>query len=215
MYTFDYYTFGVVCQRSRQPGWAVPGTSPLNDQAGCSAAGLGLQTAVEKLGEPPSLSEDARGKLNDLIAGTDLQTFYGPIKFARRARCWSTSRADRSRRSRRQTRQRRRSSVRWPAGLNTARRQCGGRAGCADRQPTGRGFAPRGHKVFVDRAHASGHGRMSLPRCSAQIRKPCLGCAATHAAPPVISSRNSPRFRFPYRARRPMRRRRRRPLTIN
>ena len=64
------------------PGWTVPGTSALNDQAGCSAAGLVLQTAVEKLGEPPSLSEDARGKLNDLIAGTDLQTFYGPIKFA-------------------------------------------------------------------------------------------------------------------------------------
>jgi branched-chain amino acid transport system substrate-binding protein len=41
-----------------------------------------LQTAVEKLGQPPSLSEDARGKLNDLIASTDLQTFYGPIKFA-------------------------------------------------------------------------------------------------------------------------------------
>jgi branched-chain amino acid transport system substrate-binding protein len=58
------------------------GSPPDYTAAGCSAAGLVLQTAVEKLGEPPSLSEDARGKLNDLIAGTDLQTFYGPIKFA-------------------------------------------------------------------------------------------------------------------------------------
>ena len=54
------------------------GSPPDYTAAGCSAAGLVLQTAVEKLGEPPSLSEDARGKLNDLIAGTDLQTFYGP-----------------------------------------------------------------------------------------------------------------------------------------
>jgi branched-chain amino acid transport system substrate-binding protein len=58
------------------------GSPPDYTAAGCSAAGRVLQTAVEKLGEKPSLSEDARGKLNDLIAGTDLQTFYGPIKFA-------------------------------------------------------------------------------------------------------------------------------------
>jgi hypothetical protein len=45
-------------------------------------AGLVLQSAVEKLGQPPSLSEDNRSKLNDLIAATDIQTFYGPIKFA-------------------------------------------------------------------------------------------------------------------------------------
>jgi branched-chain amino acid transport system substrate-binding protein len=50
--------------------------------AGCSAAGQVLHAAVEKLGETPSLSEDARVKLNDLIAGTDLTTFYGPIRFA-------------------------------------------------------------------------------------------------------------------------------------
>ena len=58
------------------------GSPPDYTAAGCSAAGQVLQAAVEKLGEPPSLSEDARGKLNELIAGTDLQTFYGPIKFA-------------------------------------------------------------------------------------------------------------------------------------
>ena len=50
--------------------------------AGCSAAGRVLQAAVEKLGQSPALSEDDRGKLNDLIAATDLPTFYGPIKFA-------------------------------------------------------------------------------------------------------------------------------------
>ena len=48
------------------------GSPPDYTAAGCSAAGLVLQAAVEKLGETPSLSEDARGKLNDLIAGTDL-----------------------------------------------------------------------------------------------------------------------------------------------
>lgn len=58
------------------------GSPPDYTAAGCSAAGLVLQKAVEKLAQPPSLSEDNRGKLNDLIAQTDLQTFYGPIKFA-------------------------------------------------------------------------------------------------------------------------------------
>ena len=58
------------------------GSPPDYTAAGCSAAGRVLQAAVEKLGEPPSLSEDARVKLNDLIAGTDLETFYGPIRFA-------------------------------------------------------------------------------------------------------------------------------------
>lgn len=58
------------------------GSPPDYTAAGCSAAGRVLQAAVEKLGETPTLSEEARGKLNDLIAGTDLQTFYGPIKFA-------------------------------------------------------------------------------------------------------------------------------------
>ena len=50
--------------------------------AGCSAAGIVLQKAVEELGETPSLSEDARVKLNDVIAKTSLDTFYGPIEFA-------------------------------------------------------------------------------------------------------------------------------------
>lgn len=58
------------------------GSPPDYTAAGCSAAGRVLQAAVEKLGVTPSLSEDARGKLNDLIAATDMETFYGPIKFA-------------------------------------------------------------------------------------------------------------------------------------
>ena len=58
------------------------GSPPDYTAAGCSAAGQVLQAAAEKLGQPPSLSEDARVKLNDLIAATDLTTFYGPIRFA-------------------------------------------------------------------------------------------------------------------------------------
>jgi len=61
---------------------AQHGSPPDYTAGGCSASGLVLQAAVEKLGEKPSLSEDARGKLNDLIAGTDLTAFFGPIKFA-------------------------------------------------------------------------------------------------------------------------------------
>jgi branched-chain amino acid transport system substrate-binding protein len=61
---------------------AQHGSPPDYTAAGCSAAGQVLQAAVEKLGEPPSLSEDSRGKLNALIAGTDLQSFFGPVKFA-------------------------------------------------------------------------------------------------------------------------------------
>lgn len=58
------------------------GSPPDYTAAGCSASGQVLQAAVEQLGETPSLSEEARVKLNDLIGGTDLQTFYGPIRFA-------------------------------------------------------------------------------------------------------------------------------------
>ncbi|MGH3358102.1 MAG: hypothetical protein ACRDO7_04825, partial [Nocardioidaceae bacterium] len=58
------------------------GSAPDYTAAGCSAAGQVLQAAVEELGETPSLSEDARVQLNDLIAKTSLDTFYGPIEFA-------------------------------------------------------------------------------------------------------------------------------------
>ncbi|MDN5854498.1 MAG: ABC transporter substrate-binding protein, partial [Actinomycetia bacterium] len=58
------------------------GSPPDYTAAGCSAAGIVLQRAVEELGETPSLSEDARVKLNDVIAKTSVDTFYGPIEFA-------------------------------------------------------------------------------------------------------------------------------------
>jgi branched-chain amino acid transport system substrate-binding protein len=49
--------------------------------AGCAASALVLQLAFQKLGKPPGLSAADRVKLNDLIAATNLHTFYGPIKF--------------------------------------------------------------------------------------------------------------------------------------
>jgi branched-chain amino acid transport system substrate-binding protein len=49
--------------------------------AGCAASALVLARALEKLGKAPSLAQEDRVKLNQLIAQTDLETFYGPIKF--------------------------------------------------------------------------------------------------------------------------------------
>jgi hypothetical protein len=40
------------------------------------------QPLTEMAEEATRLFEDARGKLNELIAGTDMETFYGPIRFA-------------------------------------------------------------------------------------------------------------------------------------
>ncbi|HYP92090.1 MAG TPA: hypothetical protein VER34_02680, partial [Mycobacterium sp.] len=74
---------------------------------------------------------DARVKLNDLIAGTDLQTFYGPIRFASEGDHFHNNtaldpmlvqiQAGRSRRSHRRSRHKRRSSTRsprWAAALD-------------------------------------------------------------------------------------------------
>lgn len=58
------------------------GSAPDYTAAGCSAAGEVLQLALQKLGERPSLSEDAKVKLNGLLGKTDVETFYGKIKFA-------------------------------------------------------------------------------------------------------------------------------------
>lgn len=58
------------------------GSPPDYTAAGCSAAGEVLQLALEELGEAPSLSEEARVQLNSILAKTDVDTFYGPIKFA-------------------------------------------------------------------------------------------------------------------------------------
>ncbi|MGH7077687.1 MAG: amino acid ABC transporter substrate-binding protein [Acetobacteraceae bacterium] len=49
--------------------------------AACAASGLVLQLALAQLGKPPGLSQADRRQLTDLIAKTDIHTFYGPIKF--------------------------------------------------------------------------------------------------------------------------------------
>lgn len=49
--------------------------------AGCSVSGEVLQLALAKLGKPPTLAQEDRTKLNQLIAQTDVKTFYGPIRF--------------------------------------------------------------------------------------------------------------------------------------
>jgi branched-chain amino acid transport system substrate-binding protein len=49
--------------------------------AGCTASVLVIQQALQKLGKAPGLSTGDKAKLNQLIAATDLQSFYGHIKF--------------------------------------------------------------------------------------------------------------------------------------
>jgi branched-chain amino acid transport system substrate-binding protein len=49
--------------------------------AGCAASAYVLQQALQKLGKGPGLSTEDKTKLNQLIAATDLQSFYGHIKF--------------------------------------------------------------------------------------------------------------------------------------
>ena len=61
---------------------AAYGSPPDYTAGGCSAAGEVLQLALEELGEAPSLSEEARVSLNEILAKTDVDTFYGPIMFA-------------------------------------------------------------------------------------------------------------------------------------
>jgi branched-chain amino acid transport system substrate-binding protein len=49
--------------------------------AGCAVSGEVLQLALAKLGKGPGLAQGDRVKLNQIIAQTDIKTFYGPIKF--------------------------------------------------------------------------------------------------------------------------------------
>lgn len=58
------------------------GAPPDYTAAGCSAAGEVLQLALSELGEKPSLSEEGRVQLNQILAKTDAKTFYGEVKFA-------------------------------------------------------------------------------------------------------------------------------------
>jgi branched-chain amino acid transport system substrate-binding protein len=56
-------------------------STPDYTAAGCSVSGEVLQLALQKLGKPPHLAQADRVKLNQIIAKTDIRTFYGPIKF--------------------------------------------------------------------------------------------------------------------------------------
>src|SRR3546814_16971558 len=57
------------------------GVLPDYTAAGCSAAGYVLMKALQQLGDKPGLATEAKSKLNDIIATTDLTPFYGPIQF--------------------------------------------------------------------------------------------------------------------------------------
>jgi branched-chain amino acid transport system substrate-binding protein len=49
--------------------------------AGCAVSGEVLQLAMNKLGKAPGLSQDDRAQLAKIIGETNIQTFYGPIRF--------------------------------------------------------------------------------------------------------------------------------------
>jgi branched-chain amino acid transport system substrate-binding protein len=49
--------------------------------AACSVSGEVLQLALQKLGKKPHLAQADRVKLNQIIAQTNIKTFYGPIRF--------------------------------------------------------------------------------------------------------------------------------------
>lgn len=51
-------------------------------QAGCSAAGIAFQVALQNLQAPPPLSEAQREALVGALEKLDTETFYGRIKFA-------------------------------------------------------------------------------------------------------------------------------------
>lgn len=57
------------------------GAEPDYTAAGCAASGLVLGDALKRLGKKPALTPEDRVALKDAIAETDIQTFYGPIKF--------------------------------------------------------------------------------------------------------------------------------------
>ncbi|SFP79286.1 amino acid/amide ABC transporter substrate-binding protein, HAAT family (TC 3.A.1.4.-) [Mesorhizobium sp. NFR06] len=57
------------------------GGEPDYTAAACAASGLVLGDALKRLGKKPALTQEDRVALKDAIAETDIQTFYGPIKF--------------------------------------------------------------------------------------------------------------------------------------
>jgi branched-chain amino acid transport system substrate-binding protein len=56
------------------------GNTPDYTEAACSASGLVLADALKKLGKLPESDADKEA-LKDALAETDIQTFYGPVKF--------------------------------------------------------------------------------------------------------------------------------------
>jgi branched-chain amino acid transport system substrate-binding protein len=51
-------------------------------QAGCSAAGIAFQVALQQVSAAPPLSEAKRAELIKALEGVDVDTFYGKVKFA-------------------------------------------------------------------------------------------------------------------------------------
>jgi branched-chain amino acid transport system substrate-binding protein len=58
------------------------GTHPDYTEAACSASGLVLQDAAQRLGKAPPWDDQARVELTAAIEATDIETFYGPVAFA-------------------------------------------------------------------------------------------------------------------------------------
>lgn len=58
------------------------GVTPDYTMAGCSAAGIAFQAAIMSVGAPPPLDESQRLALVQALEKLDIQTFYGPVKFA-------------------------------------------------------------------------------------------------------------------------------------
>jgi branched-chain amino acid transport system substrate-binding protein len=52
-------------------------------QAGCTAAGIAFQAALQKIKAVPPLSDAKKDELLTALEGLDIQTFYGRIKFAK------------------------------------------------------------------------------------------------------------------------------------
>lgn len=59
------------------------GTRPDYTEAACSASGLVLQDAARRLGKAPPWDQETRVQLAKAIEETDIETFYGPVGFAK------------------------------------------------------------------------------------------------------------------------------------
>lgn len=59
------------------------GTRPDYTEAACSASGLVLQDAAKRLGKAPPWDQNTRAELAKAIEDTDIETFYGPVAFAK------------------------------------------------------------------------------------------------------------------------------------